>query len=54
VDTVIIGGQIRKQRGALVGVNMDRFRRLVDESREYLFAKAGHKLDIFSSQTGIR
>jgi len=48
VDTVIIGGAIRKRRGALVGVNMPRFRQLVDESRSYLFAKMNYALDIFS------
>ena len=54
IDTVIIGGQFRKFRGTLVGVNMEKFREMVDESREYLFAKAGYKLDIFSSHNGIR
>src|SRR5262249_41041208 len=49
IDTVIIGGKIRKFRGKMVGIDMENFRRLVDESRNYLFAKAGYKLDIFSS-----
>lgn len=48
VDTVIIGGVIRKQHGKMVGVNMVKFRRQVDESRAYLFQKSGYKLDIFS------
>ena len=48
IDTVIIGGKIRKLRGKMVGVNMEKFRRLADESRAYLFGKAGYKLDIFS------
>ena len=48
VDTVIIGGAIRKRRGALVGVNMPRFRQLVDESRSYLFGRMNYKLDILS------
>ena len=48
IDTVIIGGRIRKSRGRMVGVNMDRFRQMADESRTYLFTKAGYKLDIFS------
>lgn len=46
VDTVIIGGSIRKRRGALVGINMPRYRQLVDESRKYLFDKMNYKLDI--------
>ena len=48
VDTVIIGGTIRKRRGALVGVNMPRVRQLVDESRRYLFAQMNYSLDILS------
>ena len=48
IDTVIIGGRIRKLRGRMVGVNMEKFRQLADESRNYLFEKAGYKLDIFS------
>ncbi len=49
IDTVIIGGKVRKFRSKLVGVNMEKFRQLADESRNYLFGKAGYKLDIFSS-----
>jgi 5-methylthioadenosine/S-adenosylhomocysteine deaminase len=48
IDTVIIGGKVRKLRGRMTGVNMEKFRQLADESRNYLFAKAGYKLDIFS------
>jgi 5-methylthioadenosine/S-adenosylhomocysteine deaminase len=48
VDTVIIGGTIRKFRGKLVGVNMSRFKQQVDESRAYLFRQGGYQLDIFS------
>jgi 5-methylthioadenosine/S-adenosylhomocysteine deaminase len=48
VDTVIIGGRIRKLRGKMMGVNMAKFRQLADESRNYLFDKAGYKLNVFS------
>ena len=48
VDTVIIGGRIRKQRGVMTGVNLEKYRQLADESRQYLFSKAGYTLDIFS------
>jgi 5-methylthioadenosine/S-adenosylhomocysteine deaminase len=48
IDTVIIGGRVRKQRGKIVGVNMDKFRQLADESRAYLFMKAGYRLDVLS------
>jgi hypothetical protein len=48
IDTVIIGGKIRKLHGKMLGVNMEKFRQLADESRNYLFSKAGYKLDVFS------
>jgi cytosine/adenosine deaminase-related metal-dependent hydrolase len=48
VDTVIIGGRIRKLRGRMPGVNMEKFRQMADESRNYLFSKAGYSLDILS------
>ena len=34
IDTVIIGGRIRKRGGKMIGVNMDRFRQMADESRD--------------------
>ncbi|MDB5533337.1 MAG: amidohydrolase [Hyphomicrobiales bacterium] len=49
VDTVIIGGKIRKFKGKIVGLDMNRVRRMADESRSYLFAKQGYKPDIFAS-----
>jgi 5-methylthioadenosine/S-adenosylhomocysteine deaminase len=48
VDTVIIGGVLRKAHGRLVGVSMERFRKMADDSRAYLFAKVGYKPDIFA------
>ena len=53
VDTVIIGGVIRKHRGQMIGVDMARFRKMADESRRYLFAKAGYKPDIFADSFTI-
>jgi hypothetical protein len=49
VDTVIIAGAIRKRHGVLVGINMPRYRQLVDESRKYLFEKMNYTLDILAS-----
>jgi 5-methylthioadenosine/S-adenosylhomocysteine deaminase len=49
VDTVIIGGVIRKAGGKMTGVNWPLLRTQIDESRNYLFQKAGYKLDIFSA-----
>lgn len=54
VDTVIVAGRIRKFRGKLLDVDPAKLRGLVDESRRYLFSKAGYKPDIFSSESSIR
>ena len=50
VDTVIIGGRIRKQNGRLVGLDMNRLKRMVEESRSYLFAANNYKEDIFADK----
>ena len=49
IDTVIIGGVIRKSGGKMIGVKWPMLRAQIDESRNYLFQKAGYKLDIFSA-----
>jgi len=41
VDTVLIAGEVKKWKGQLVGVRMDRLRRDAEESREYLLHRAG-------------
>ena len=41
VDTVFIGGVIKKQNGRLLGVDVAGINRLAQESRDYLVAKAG-------------
>jgi hypothetical protein len=33
----------------MIGVNWPKLRQQIDESRSYLFEKAGYKLDIFSA-----
>jgi 5-methylthioadenosine/S-adenosylhomocysteine deaminase len=48
IDTVIIGGRVRKYRGKVVGLNMKRLRTMVDESRDHLFKTVGYKPDIFA------
>ena len=50
VDTVIIGGRIRKQNGKLVGLDMNRLKRMVEESRHYLFAANNYKEDLFAEK----
>lgn len=49
VDTVFIGGQVRKWRGKLVDVDVKKLRKLVYESRQYLFEQRGFTLDIFAA-----
>ncbi|QZC96884.1 amidohydrolase family protein [Pseudomonas sp. ERGC3:05] len=48
VDTVMIGGRIVKRNGKVLGVDSERLRAAIDESREHLFADAGYQPDIFS------
>jgi len=38
VDTVIVGGRVRKLHGKLVRLDSEKFKRMVEESRRYLFA----------------
>jgi 5-methylthioadenosine/S-adenosylhomocysteine deaminase len=47
VDTVFIGGQVRKWRGSLVGVDEARIRRLVAEARDALVRRSGFQMDLF-------
>ncbi|MGH7091734.1 MAG: amidohydrolase family protein [Stellaceae bacterium] len=48
VDTVIIGGRIRKHHGKLVGVDMRRVKTMVEESRRHLFDAVGYRPDVFA------
>jgi 5-methylthioadenosine/S-adenosylhomocysteine deaminase len=44
VDTVFIAGQVRKQHGQLVGVDLNRVKKLAYESRDYVIGKANFPL----------
>jgi 5-methylthioadenosine/S-adenosylhomocysteine deaminase len=48
VDTVIVGGRVRKLRGQMVGFDMKKLTAMIDESRDHLFAAVGYKPDIFA------
>jgi 5-methylthioadenosine/S-adenosylhomocysteine deaminase len=50
VDTVLIGGRLRKLHGRLVDFDLASFKRMVEESRSYLFAKTNYKEDIFADR----
>ena len=48
IDTVIIGGRVRKYRGRVVGLDMVSLKAMIDESRSHLFTAAGYRPDIFA------
>ena len=47
VDTVFIAGKVKKWRGNLVGVDLPRVRRLVQEARDGVLRRAGVTLNLF-------
>ncbi|TCT13418.1 cytosine/adenosine deaminase-related metal-dependent hydrolase [Tepidamorphus gemmatus] len=47
VDTVMVAGRIRKWRGTLLDVDLDRLRGELEASRDYLFEAAGIDRDLF-------
>jgi 5-methylthioadenosine/S-adenosylhomocysteine deaminase len=47
VETVIVAGKIRKWKGRMLDVNLERLRRDLGASRDYLFAQAGIQKDLF-------
>lgn len=46
VETVFIAGKVRKWRGNLVGVDEQRVRRLMQESRDAVVRRAGFQMDL--------
>jgi len=48
VDSVFIAGNVRKWRGKLVGQDLKKIREKAHQSRDYLFACLGYKLDILA------
>src|SRR5439155_15270721 len=53
VDLVLIGGQVRKWRGKVVGQDLDRIRQLAYDSRDYLAAKSGWNFDSLGFAPGV-
>lgn len=47
VETVIVAGKIRKWNGRLLDANLNKLRRDLENSRDYLFAQAGIPKDLF-------
>ena len=49
VETVIVAGKVRKWKGRLLDVNLDKLRRQLEASRDYIFKAAGIPQDLFDS-----
>jgi 5-methylthioadenosine/S-adenosylhomocysteine deaminase len=47
VETVIVAGKIRKWKGKMLDANLNKLRRELEESRDYLFAQAGIQKNLF-------
>ena len=50
VETVIVAGKVRKWKGQLLDVDLNRLRQQIEASRDYLFSAAGIPQNLFSSQ----
>jgi len=50
VETVIVAGTVRKWKGQLVGINVDKLRSDLENSRDYIFSAAGIPQNLFSDQ----
>jgi cytosine/adenosine deaminase-related metal-dependent hydrolase len=50
VETVIVAGKVRKWKGTLLDVDLDRLRQQIEASRDYIFSAAGIPKNLFSSQ----
>jgi 5-methylthioadenosine/S-adenosylhomocysteine deaminase len=50
VETVIVAGKVRKWKGQLLDVDVDKLRRDLENSRDYVFKKAGIEQKLFSDQ----
>src|SRR6195256_818517 len=48
VETVIVAGKVRKWKGKLVNVNVDKLRKDLEASRDYIFSTAGVPQNLFS------
>jgi hypothetical protein len=50
VETVIVAGKVRKWKGQLLDVDLNRLRQQLEASRDYIFSAAGIPQNLFSSQ----
>jgi cytosine/adenosine deaminase-related metal-dependent hydrolase len=47
VETVIVAGKIRKWKGKLLDANLNKLRRDLEDSRDYIFSAAGRPQNLF-------
>jgi 5-methylthioadenosine/S-adenosylhomocysteine deaminase len=47
VETVIVAGKVRKWKGRLLGADVEGLRTRLENSRDYIFSKAGIAKDLF-------
>jgi len=52
VEDVFIAGKVMKWQGKLVGVNLGRIRRMIDQARDGLLARAKYPRNLFDSCCG--
>src|SRR4029434_809118 len=50
VETVIVAGKVRKWKGQLLDVNLDKLRNDLENSRDYVFSAAKIPVDLFGPQ----
>jgi 5-methylthioadenosine/S-adenosylhomocysteine deaminase len=50
VETVIVAGKVRKWRGRLLDVDLNRLRNQLEDSRDFIFRAAGIQQNLFSPQ----
>jgi 5-methylthioadenosine/S-adenosylhomocysteine deaminase len=50
VESVIVAGKVRKWKGQLLDVDLDRLRQQIEASRDYIFSAANIPQNLFSSQ----
>jgi len=50
VETVIVAGTVRKWKGRLLDVNVDKLRSDLENSRDYIFSAAGIPQNLFGAQ----
>ncbi|MFL5094655.1 MAG: amidohydrolase family protein, partial [Xanthobacteraceae bacterium] len=49
VETVIVAGKVRKWKGRLLDVDLSRLRQQLEASRDFIFASANIKQDLFAN-----